>query len=145
MNRRFGDLFPELHFLMKDHADDQVTRLVLHRAKWQCYYDIRISPLVEQEGASQGYFVTLHDVTGLQLAEDEFRKRVRFITKLDNLGRATDDAQAMLHSSAVWLSTLLDADGAAIILWNEDQRAIQTIAAHGLLTDWKSLAKAFSH
>ena len=139
LNRPFSDLFPEFYSL-SELNEGVKARVVLLRAGWPRYYDIHISALKEQEGSSsQGCFVVLQDVTGQEMAEEELRKWARYSAKLDNLGRVTGGAnriQVMLRSLTVRLSELLNADGAAIIVWDEDNQAIQTFTAHGVLNLW---------
>lgn len=140
VNHLITELIPEFYSLSELIGRDKTHHVILLKAGWPRYYDVHLFSLKEYGGStSQGYFVIFHDETGLKMAEEELRKWARDNTKLDNLGRVTGGGnriQVMLRSFTVRVCELLNADGAAIIVWNEDLQGIQTFTSHGLLNSW---------
>jgi PAS domain S-box-containing protein len=139
LQQKFTDLFPEFYPLSEANGKDKPQRVVLIRTGWPRFYDVNIIPLKGYGGASQDKFVIFHDVTGQQMAEEELRRWARYNTNLDNLGRVPggiNSSQTALRSLTVQLSAAFDADGAAIILWNDDIHEILTVVAHGVLGKW---------
>jgi PAS domain S-box-containing protein len=122
-----------------DSVKKSRVEVVLDRRAGHVYYDLRISPLYDRRQRLSGRLVMLHDITERKQAESQrdatleaLRQRNRVLALLNQVGQelaATLELQQISERLLQEVTETIDAEGASVWLWDEEQPAWLTCRA----------------
>lgn len=134
LGRNVFDVLPLDHFDLPENIHSIHTQVELGAAEARQVYDLTVSPLLNERGGLQGRVALLHDITRERASLDVEQRRVRQMELLNAITHAalsTSDLQPMLETLVAPLCELLDADGAYLNLWSDQQQRSFAWASYG--------------
>ncbi|MCL5882509.1 MAG: GAF domain-containing protein [Actinobacteria bacterium] len=105
------------------------------------HYSTNITPILDDEGQEEGRTVVMHDVTGVLRAKEQAERHSAELAAIVSVSEAVSqslDLSQTLHSALDKVLELINADAAAIHLWDDSEECLVMFAQRGFTENMKS-------